>query len=649
MTQSSLLENDDAGFNSTGTPYYSEFIHLSRYARWRDEDKRRETWEETVTRTIDFWSARFPNLEKEIGGLFSSIYNMEAMPSMRALMTAGKALEKTEVAAYNCAYAIIDNPRAFDEIMYILMCGTGVGFSVERQYVSKLPEISEDFHDSDTVIKVKDSRIGWAASYRELVSLLYNGQIPKWDTSKVRKAGARLKTFGGRASGPEPLEELFRFTIKVFHQAAGRKLSSIECHDLVCKIAEIVIVGGIRRSALLSLSNLSDDRMRRAKMGQWEATEPQRRLANNSAAYTEKPDLSIFMEELLSLYNSKMGERGIFNREAARKKVVKGGRRDPNYEFGCNPCSEIILRPNGFCNLSEVVVRSDDTLEDIKRKIVAATTLGTLQSTLTKFKYIRKVWSRNAEEERLLGVSLTGIMDHPIIGDADNPELPKILEEFKEVAIQTNKEWAEKLGIPQSVAVTTVKPSGTVSQLVNSASGIHARFSPYYIRRVRVDQHNPLTDFMISAGFENEIDLFNPKVTVFSFPVKSPDNAVFVKTVGALRQLKIWKIYQDYWCEHKPSCTVYYTDDEFLEVGAWVWENFDQVSGLAFLPAGDGHIYKQAPYEEITKEKYEELLAVQPDISWRDLKNFEEEDNTTGTQELACTGNMCELVDVVAE
>ena len=649
MTQSSDLNKTESYFQKTGTPSYSEFIHLSRYSKWLEwltGDKRRENWEETVERYISFFVESYPHLEDEIRETKEYILNFQTMPSMRALMTAGPALRKDAVAGYNCSYLVIDTPRAFDEIMYILMCGVGVGLSVERQYVTKLPEVAEDFHESDTVIMVRDSRIGWSSAFRELIGLLYAGQVPQWDTSRVRKKNSRLKTFGGRASGPEPLEELFRFTVSLFKQAAGRKLSSIECHDLACKVADIVIVGGVRRSALLSLSNLSDDRMRKAKSGQWWVTDPQRRLANNSTAYTERPDLEAFLEEWSSLYDSKSGERGIFNRVAALKQVAKNGRRDTNFQFGCNPCSEILMRPDQFCNLSEIVIRAEDTIEQIMDKARIATILGTLQATVSKFRYLRTAWKRNTEEERLLGVSLTGIMDHPILNDASNPELPGILENLKQVVIDTNKAWAAKLGIAESTATTCVKPSGTVSQLVNSASGIHARFSPFYLRRVRIDVGDPISDFMIAKGIPHEVDKRNASTMVFSFPIKSPEGSVSASEESAIDQLERWKIYQDHWCEHKPSCTVYYDDDEFLEVGAWVWKHFDDISGISFLPKQD-HVYVQAPYEEISEEKYEELKAAMPKVNWRDLEEYETEDTTTSSHTLACSGNICEAVDLV--
>lgn len=625
---------------------YQQFIHKSRYARWIPEEGRRETWAETVQRYVDFWLNR-KQIDSKMGKkLFKAIHDLDVMPSMRCLMTAGEALDKDNVAGFNCSYLHIDSPRAFDELMYVLMCGTGVGFSVERNFVNKLPIIAETFHKSDSVIVVADSKIGWASAFRELIAMLYAGKIPQYDVSKVRPSGARLKTFGGRASGPEPLVDLFNFCISAFQKAAGRKLTSIECHDICCKIADIVVVGGVRRSALISLSNLSDQRMARAKSGDWWNAEGQRRLANNSVAYTEKPDFESFLAEMQNLYESKAGERGIFSRVAAQNIAARNERRDSNQDFGTNPCSEIILRSNQFCNLSEVVVRPEDNLKSLKRKVEIATIIGTLQATLTDFRYLRKIWKKNTEEEALLGVSLTGIMDHDVL---QRPETATImhsrwLKEMKYVAINTNAEWAERLGINQSAAITCVKPSGTVSQLVDSASGIHPRFSQYYIRRVRGDQKDPLSTFMEKSGFPVEQDLMNPSNLVFSFPVKSPPNSMSgdVK-VSAIEQLKLWEAYQNDWCEHKPSITVYYTDDEFLEVAQWVWDNFDICSGISLLPYSD-HVYQQAPYEKICRDKYMELKDAMPkDIDWSALSNFEQEDNTTGSQELACVGGACEI------
>ena len=925
-------------FNEVGTPNYSQFIHLSRYSRWLEDKGRRETWEETTRRYVDFFANRFPELKSEIFDLQKHILNFKVMPSMRCLMTAGKALERSEVACYNCAYLAIDNQRAFDEVLYILLCGTGIGFSVERQYVNKLPEVAESFYDSDTTIVVPDSKIGWATSFRELVALLYGGKVPKWDLSRLRPAGARLKTFGGRSSGPQPLDNLFRFAVNIFKRAAGRRLNSLECHDLICKVADTVVVGGVRRAATLSLSNVSDDRMRAAKSGQWWVENKQRRLANNSACYTEKPELEVFMREWMALYGSKSGERGIFNRVAAKKKVAENGRRVLGYDLGSNPCNEILLRSAGLCNLSEIIVRPDDTLDDLKEKAKIATIFGTLQSTLTNFKYLRKIWRNNTEEERLLGVSMTGIMDHKTLSNPDNSHLKRWLAEIKETCIETNKEWAKKLGIEESVAITCVKPSGcrpinslvttnsgiftledfmynhdpskdwcdisgitavgggpvtksfingeapvlsikmsfgmevestpnhqwyikdkgwvrtdeikpgdqidincgiykseaksisadaswligylyedgaqckfrndihkaqqilkeqfdanyikdakflhysgdvipliirkssqksiiaflgglidadtwvsdekivyttsncefskhlqhvawtvgialdrqkngemysmtltdasdkdalkflakycsktktfgsqekpgivkaiepagimptfdvetakhwffagsvrshnTVSQLCNTASGIHARYSDYYIRRVRIDSKDPICEFMIKEGFPNEADVMNDENYVFSFPIKAPINSVKIKDIPALKQLEVWKIYQDHWCEHKPSCSIYYSDDDFLAVGAWVWTNFDDISGISFLPYSD-HIYDQAPYESISEEKYKELSDKIPeDTDWSKLKEFEEEDNTAGSQTYACSGGSCEVVDLVSE
>jgi len=623
---------------------YQSFIHKSRYARWLESEGRRETWEETCNRYVDFFKER-EQLDEDSGQeIYEAIHALEVMPSMRCMMTAGEALKRDNVAGFNCSYLHIDHPRSFDELMYVLMCGTGVGFSVERNFINKLPEVAETFHKTSSTIVVSDSKLGWASAFRELIAMLYAGKLPEWDMSRVRPAGARLKTFGGRASGPEPLQDLFQFCVGVFQKAAGRKLTSIECHDVCCKIADIVVVGGVRRSALISLSNLSDQRMSKAKSGQWWVDQGQRRLANNSVAYTEKPDFEAFLTEMKNLYESKSGERGLFSRVAAQKIAGRNGRRDAEHDFGTNPCSEIILRSNEFCNLSEVVVRADDTLETLKEKVRKATIIGTLQSTLTDFRYLRVRWKRNTEEEALLGVSLTGIMDHAVLGDANNPELATWLEEMRNVSIQTNKEWAEKLGVNASAAITCVKPSGTVSQLVDSASGIHPRFSKHYIRRVRSDKKDPLAVYMEQAGFPVEQDVMSPSSVVFSFPVKAPESSTCVKEVGAMEQLALWKTYQNHWCEHKPSVTVYYTDSEYFKVAQWIWDNFDLCSGISLLPTSD-HVYQQAPYEDIDESQYEKLVAAMPqNVSWEELSQFEKEDNTTGSQELACVGGACEIV-----
>ena len=618
---------------------YQQYIAKSRYARYLPKENRRETWEETVSRYVNFWQDKGKINEDEHAELYEAILNHEVMPSMRALMTAGEALDKDNVAGFNCSYMPIDHPRAFDEMMYILMCGTGVGFSVERQYVNRLPEVAEEMHPTETIIHVVDSKIGWAKAYRELISLLYSGQVPTWDVSSVRPAGAPLKTFGGRASGAEPLVDLFKFTVELFRGAKGRKLSSIECHDLCCKIAQIVVVGGVRRSALISLSNLTDDRIRRAKHGQWWLDNPQRGLANNSACYTEKPDFEAFLDEWRSLYESRSGERGVFSRVASQKQAAKNGRRDPEWDFGTNPCSEIILRPNQFCNLSEVVVRADDGVDDLKRKVRLATILGTLQATLTDFRYLRKKWKDNTEEEALLGVSLTGILDNEMLSVV-SPETARILEELREVAIETNKVWAKKLGIAQSAAITCVKPSGTVSQLVDSASGIHGRFAPYYIRRVRADARDPLCAVLEAAGVPSEVDVMSPTTKVFSFYKKAPEGSIMAGDQTGMQQLHLWDMYQKHWCEHKPSITVYYRDTEFLEIGQWLYNNFDSCSGVSFLPYSE-HTYQQAPYEAITEEQYLEGLKTMPEsLNW-DIQ--EHSDNTEGAQTLACVGGACEL------
>ena len=626
---------------------YQQYIHKSRYARYLDKEQRREHWPETVSRYVEFILGQVKeNQGVDLGHLKAileeHIVGLKLMPSMRALMTAGEALKRDNTAGYNCSYLPVDDPKSFDEAMFILLCGTGVGFSVERQFVSKLPEVPEQLFESETIIHVKDSKEGWAKAFRQLLALLWSGEVPKWDVSKVRPAGAKLKTFGGRASGPKPLEDLFKFAIKTFKGAQGRKLNSIECHDLMCKIGEVVVVGGVRRSAMISLSNLSDDRMRHAKSGAWWEAHTERALANNSACYTEKPDVGLFMQEWLSLYESKSGERGIFNREASQKQAAKNGRRDPNYEFGTNPCSEIILRPYQFCNLSECVIRAEDTFEDIKKKVEMATLLGTLQSTLTNFPYLRKVWQKNTEEERLLGVSLTGIYDNKLLNNPDDPELPKRLEELREICVQTNAQWAKELGIPASAAITCVKPSGTVSQLVDSASGIHARHDPYYFRRVRGDNKDPLTQHLIGAGVPAEPDVMKPdSTTVFTFPKKAPEGAVMRSQVSAIEHLKLWLVFQRHWCEHKPSVTISVMEHEWPEVGAWVYKHFDEISGVSFLPM-DGGTYQQAPYETIDQATYEKALASMPtDIDWNTL--IEGEDNVEGAQMLACSAGVCEL------
>ena len=621
---------------------YSTYIHRSRYARYIPELERRETWEETVDRYISFFGSKAPQIPGEVfEECRQAILNLEVMPSMRALMTAGKALEKDNIAGFNCSYLAVDHPRAFDEMMYILMCGTGVGFSVERQYIAHLPEVSEEFHATDTVIGVADSKVGWASSFRELISLLYAGKVPKWDLSAIRPSGAPLKTFGGRASGPAPLEDLFRFCVEVFRGAKGRRLNSLECHDICCKIADIVVVGGVRRSALISLSNLSDDRIRRCKQGEWWMTAPHRALSNNSASYTEKPDFEAFLNEWQEMYKSKAGERGLFSRVASQKQAAKNGRRDATKEFGTNPCSEIILRPAQLCNLSEVVVRPDDTPESLMRKVRIATILGTLQATLTNFRYVRSIWRKNTEEERLLGVSLTGIMDNVLLSGRGNKEdLKSLLERMKLCSVEVNKEYAEMLGINQSTAITCIKPSGTVSQLVDSASGIHPRYSSYYIRRVRADSTDPLCDILKDAGVPWEADVMSKNALVFSFPKKAPEDAVVASEMSAKEQLELWEIYQDHWCEHKPSMTCYYRDTEFLEIGQWVYNKFDKISGISFLPYSD-HVYKQAPYEPITKGEYEATAKNFPtQFNW-DLK--EQRDNTEGVQTLACVAGACEI------
>jgi len=630
---------------------YQHFIFISRYARWIEKEKRRETWGETVKRYFDFFEVQLKEhnnfiLTKDLRNeLENAVLNLEIMPSMRALMTAGEALRRDNTAGYNCSYVAINRVRAFDEILYILMCGTGVGFSVERQYVEKLPTIAENFSNTDTTIIVEDSKAGWAKSYKELVSLLIGGQIPQWDLSKVRAAGARLKTFGGRASGPRPLEDLFKFTIDTFKRAAGRKLTSIECHDIVCKIAEIVVVGGVRRSALISLSNLTDERMRDAKSGAWWNENPQRALANNSVAYKEKPEIGVFMDEWVSLYKSKSGERGIFNRDACRRTVSKlGDRRDSSYEFGTNPCSEIILRDRQFCNLTEVVVRPEDTIETLKRKVQLAAILGTWQASLTSFPYLSSEWKKNCQEEALLGVSLTGIMDNVMM--RNTVDVKATLIDLKQVAIDANKIWAEKIGINPAAAITCVKPSGTVSQLTDAASGIHPRHNEYYIRTVRADRKDPLCQMMIDMGFPAEPCVMKPEHTmVFSFPQKA-EGSLTRNNVSAITHLELWLAYQRYWCEHKPSITITVKENEWMDVGAWVYKHFDEISGISFLPHSD-HSYRQAPYQDCTKDEYLAAIEKMPkNVDWTLLQDYEKEDKTTSSQSFACSANGCELVDL---
>ena len=633
---------------------YQSFIHQSRYSRWLEEEGRRETWQETVTRLLDFYRSFLKNNhgysipEELYTDLYVAIVTMQVMPSMRAMMTAGPALERNHIAAYNCSYLPVDSPRSFDECLYILMHGTGVGFSVERQFINQLPTIPDQFESSETCIVVQDSKEGWFRAFKELINLLYAGQLPQWDMSKIRPQGAKLKTFGGRASGPEPLNELFKFTSNMFKNAEGRKLNSLECHDLMCKIADVVVVGGVRRSALISLSNLSDDRMRHAKSGDWWNTEPQRSFANNSVCYTDGLDTGSFLREWSSLYDSKSGERGIFNRNAAQAQAAKYGRREADIEYGTNPCSEIILRPKQFCNLSEVVVRAEDTLTTLLNKVELATILGTIQSTFTDFKGLGRQWAKNTEEERLLGVSLTGILDNAMLANKTKDNLPQILSDLREHCVDVNRKFSKQFNIESSAAITCVKPSGTVSQLVDAASGIHPRHSEYYIRTVRADKKDPLTLFMTDEGFPVEDENKKPETTaVFSFPIKAPKDAITRHDMSAVDHLNIWSIYAEHWCEHKPSITVSVKENEWLEVGAFVYKNFSTMSGVSFLPMSE-HIYEQAPYQDCTKQEYEKLLKRMPkSIDWKKLGKYEREDNTISSQTFNCVGDFCEVVDLV--
>ena len=629
------------------TPY-NTFIAKSRYSRFLDDKNRREHWGETVARYFDFMEKHLatkqnytltPELRNE---LQEAVTSLDVVPSMRAVMTAGTALDRQNVAAFNCSYLPIDDAKAFDEAMYILLCGTGVGFSVEQKYVTELPEVPDQLFPSQTSIMVSDSKEGWAKSLRQLIALLYSGEIPKYDVSKVRPAGARLKTFGGRASGAQPLEDLFKFVISKFKAASGRKLSSLECHDILCKIGEVVVVGGVRRSAMISLSDLTDDKMAHAKAGNWWDGQGQRALANNSATYEETPAIGQFMREWTSIYESHSGERGIFNREASQKQAAKNGRRDASYEFGTNPCSEIILRPYQFCNLSSCIIRSTDTEADILNKVRLATILGTFQASLTNFPYLRKIWQKNTEEEALLGVSMTGILDNHLLNDPDDEELPGLLEKLRDAAVVTNAEFAAAIGINQSVAVTAIKPEGTVSQLCSTASGIHPQHSQYYIRRVRADNKDPLTQFMLKSGFIGEPCVMKPEsTTVFSFPVAVAEGALLREDLTAVEHLRLWLIYQRHYCEHKPSVTISVLENEWMEVGAWVYKHFDEVTGVSFLPM-DGGTYRQAPYEECTEEDYKKLLDQQPTgIDWDNFQEYD--DNVEGAQMLSCTAGGCTI------
>lgn len=623
---------------------YERFIHVSRYARWREEDNRRETWYETVHRLVSYYAKRVELTKQEQEEIFQAIFFLELLPSMRSLMTAGPALDKNDVCSYNCAYLPVDSLRSFDEAMLILLCGTGVGYSVESKYVDQLPRVAEHLEPTDTTIIVGDSKEGWARAFRELISLLIGGRIPKWDVSRVRPAGARLRTFGGRASGPGPLEDLFEFTVRLFTSAAGRRLSTLECHDLMCKVADIVVVGGVRRSAMISLFDCTDDRLSSAKSGAWWEAAGHRRLANNSAVYeNRRPDIGFFMKKWKELYDSKSGEPGFFSRYACQAIAGRSGRRDAGFDFGTNPCSEIILRPFQFCNLTEIVVRSQDTYESLARKARVAAILGTIQSTFTDFKYLRKIWQDTCNEERLLGVSLTGVCDNlDLLGD------PLTLQKLQAVVVETNKEWAARLGVNPSVATTCVKPSGTVSQLVDSSSGLHTRHSAYYLRTVRADNKDPVTALLKDSGVYNEADVMSPEnTTVFYFPIKAPDGAVTRKDQNAIEALELWKHLQDNWCEHKPSATINVKEEEWMDVGSWVYANFDVLSGVSFLPY-DGGTYKQAPYQELTEEEFQDWVSKHPtpEIDWRRLPEFEMEDHTTASQELACTGGVCEIVEI---
>lgn len=624
------------------TPFQS-FIFISRYSRWLPSHNRRESWDECVDRWWNYFTDKVPTLA-ERPDVKEAILNLEVLPSMRSLMTAGIALDHDNTCLYNCSYLPIESVDSFAELFVILMNGTGTGYSVERQYTDKLPTVANKIvKNFDKVIVVEDSKEGWGNALKTLFNDLYSGKHPKWDLSKVRPSGARLKTFGGRASGPAPLDNLFKFLVKVFYNAQGRKLSALECHDTCCAIANAVIVGGVRRSAMISLSDLGDREIAMCKSGAWWEQAGFRSYANNSAVYRGKPPMGQFLEEWTSLYNSHSGERGMINRRALQEQAVKWG-REKNCEYGTNPCAEIILKPFEFCNLSTVVVRTDDTAASLKKKVELATIIGTVQSTFVKFPYLRPEWKKNCEEERLLGVSMTGIFDNKLTSGLEGkPKLVRLLENLRDHATATNLKWAEKLGINPSKSITCVKPEGTTSCLVDSASGLHPRYADYYFRRIRLDKKDPLYNLMKDQGVPCEDDVINPTSTaVFTFAMKAPRGTVTTEDLRALDHLDLWKTYQEHYCHHKPSVTVNYKDSEFLEVGNWLWENFDMATGIAFLPGGDNHTYAQAPFEQIDSATYAAHPKVK--VNFNDLMKYESEDNTEVGKEFACSAGGCQIV-----
>lgn len=631
---------------------YQQFIHLSRYARWRDDLGRRESWSETVERYVDYMAEKvsrdtdFEVTDVLKEDLRESILNRDVLPSMRALMTAGPALERENIAGYNCSYLAVDHPRSFDEALYILMNGTGVGYSVEQQDVTQLPSIPMRNDEDIVMFTVPDSKRGWAEALKHVLDCLYEGRMPAWDLSQIREAGARLKTFGGRASGPEPLNDLLRFVMRVFYFAQGRKLTPLEAHEIMCKIGEVVVVGGVRRSALICLTDLDDLEMRDAKNGKFWETKPHLSLANISAVYDKKPSRYDFDKEFDALVASGSGERGIFSRYGA-KAAAKEINRKAGPLKGTNPCGEIVLRNNQFCNLSTVVVRPEDTLEELKEKVVRAAYLGTFQATLTNFDYLRPIWKENTEEERLLGVSLSGLFGHPVLSGRKGMEmLEEWLFEMRMAAKFANIYLSGLLGINPAAAVTCIKPEGTTSQLVGVSSGSHPWFAEQYIRNVRGDVKDPLSQFLSAVGIPSETDIISDQNLVFSFPIAAPEGALTREDLTAVEHLELWAAYREHWTDHNPSVTINVRDNEWDEVREWVWENFDKITGVSFLPYDD-HVYEQAPYVPVSDKEFEDLQAKMPEhIDWSELSFFEATDETNGSQELSCMSGACDIVKI---
>ena len=625
-----------------------EFIYYRTYSRWIDDEGRRETWVETVDRYINFMRENLGKRlsDKEYSEVRQAILSHEAMPSMRLLQFAGKAARTTNVCAYNCSFIAPTKLEDFAEIMYISMCGTGAGFSVESQYIQQLPVIKRQSGKLRHVHVIDDSKEGWCDALTLGLKTWYAGEDVQFDYSRLRPAGARLKTMGGKSSGPDPLRELLTFARATVLKRQGRRLTNLDAHDIICKIGEIVVAGGVRRSALISLSDLDDVEMRDAKKGQFYITEPQRSLANNSAVYNEKPGAEEFMREWLALMESHSGERGIFNRGGLRETFPE--RRTKMLEeridtIGTNPCGEILLQPKQFCNLSEIVARAEDTPGSLMRKMKIATLLGTYQSTLTNFPYLSREWKEHCEEERLLGVSITGQWDSPAV------RKPEMLKKLRDAAVVYNREYAKRFTVSPSTCITCTKPSGTLSQMVDCASGMHPRHAPYYIRRVRIASTDALFQMLRDQGvpYHPEVGQNMETATTFviDFPVKAPDAAIFRDQVPALELLEYWKDVKENYTEHNPSVTISVGDDEWLKTGNWVYENWKIVGGLSFLPRSN-HVYKLAPYEEIDEKAYHELLERFAHVDFSKIVTYEREDGTENKRELACASGTCEVEPV---